>query len=154
SRCNDPISFGGVPSTLSVVRLHLKQELEAIQLLGSPLFEVWVNEDAPPAEGTADSWEVCLNQVRSADIVLVLYNGNAAWAKEGGDVGICHGELQAGLTAAAAKVRLIELPLQPLGDGAAAARNARFRTFVQGQSLFRGALATTGEDTQTRCREA
>ncbi len=154
SRCNDPIPYGGVASTLSAVRLQLKQDLEATELLGSPLFDVWVNEDAPPAEGTADSWEECLTQVREADIVLVLYNGNAGWAKEGGDIGICHAELEIALSTAGAKVRLIELPLQPIGNGAAEARNNRFRAYVDGQSLFRGAVARTGEETLSRCKQA
>jgi hypothetical protein len=111
SRCNDPIPFGGAPSTLSAVRLRMKQELEQVALLDSRLFDVWINEDAAPAEGTADSWDACLKQVREADIVLVLYNGSAGWAKEGGDVGICHAELQTALATGGAKIRLIQLPL-------------------------------------------
>jgi hypothetical protein len=92
SRCNDPISFEGKTGTLTDVRLKLKEALERETLLGSQLYEVWINEDAPPAEGTADSWETCLRQVRRADLILVLYNGNAGWAKEGGEIGICLGE--------------------------------------------------------------
>ena len=154
SRCNDPIQFGGAASTLSVVRQQIKQELEQIQLFGSQVFKVWINEDAPPAEGTADSWEQCLTQVRSADVVLVLYNGNAGWAKQGGDVGICHAELQMALATGAAKVRLIELPLSAVGAGQTQARNQRFRDYVGIQSLFRGAAATDGEQAMVRCQQA
>jgi hypothetical protein len=154
SRCNDPIQFGSAASTLSVVREQLKQELEQIQLFGSQVFEVWINEDAPPAEGAADSWEECLTQVRSADVVLVLYNGNAGWAKQVGDVGICHAELQTALATGAAKVRLIELPLSPVGAGQTQARNERFRSYVGTQSLFRGAAAADGEQAMVRCQQA
>jgi hypothetical protein len=154
SRCSDPIEFGGVQSKLSAVRLRLKEELEQVQLLGSPLFDVWINEDAPPAEGTDDSWEECLKQVRDADLVLVLYNGNAGWAKEGSDVGICHAELQTALSTGGAKIRLIELPLVAQGVGAAQARNERFRAYFDSQSLFRGAKAETGEEVIQRCEQA
>jgi hypothetical protein len=154
SRCNDPIEFNGTPSTLSAVRVGMKKELEEFQLFASALFDVWINEDAAPAEGTADAWDECLKQVREADIVLVLYNGNAGWAKESGDVGICHAELQTALSTGAAKIRLIQLPSQPLGEGATRARNERFRAYANSQSLFRGAEAETGEEAIERCIQA
>lgn len=154
SRCNDPISFGGTEANLTDVRRKLKAVLENEALFGSQLYEVWINEDAPPAEGTSDSWDTCLRQVRAADLILVLYNGNAGWAKEGGEVGICLGELQTALSVAPARVRLIELPLQPLGSGPAKARSERFRNYVGAQSLFRGAACQTGEEVIERCKEA
>lgn len=60
SRCNDAIELDGVGATLSDVRTKLKEEFEGIELLGSQIFDVWINEDAPPAEGDEDSWEHCL----------------------------------------------------------------------------------------------
>ena len=53
-------------------------ELEAAELFGQRLFQVWINEDAPPASGD-DGWDACMKQVDDADVVLVLYNGNAGW---------------------------------------------------------------------------
>jgi hypothetical protein len=82
SRVTDPIELGGKASTLSVVRRAIKAELEAEPLFGEQVFNVWINEDAPAAEGSVDAWEQCLRQVTEADVVLVLYNGNAGWAKE------------------------------------------------------------------------
>jgi hypothetical protein len=153
SRCSDRIQFMGREVPLSGVRLELKASLEAEPLLGSQIFDVWINEDAPPAEGSADSWENCMKQVRTADIVLVLFNGNAGWATETGEIGICFGELQTALTTAPSKTRLIKLPLVTLGTGAVRARNQRFRAFVEAQNLFRGAECTTGEDVIVRCKE-
>jgi hypothetical protein len=153
SRCNDPVSFEGRETKLTDVRRKLKETLEQERLFGSQFYDVWINEDAPPAEGSADSWETCLRQVRTADLILVLYNGNAGWAKEGGEIGICLGELQTALSVAPARVRLIELPLQPVGSGPARDRNQRFRDYVGSQSLFRG-TAKTGEEVITRCKEA
>ncbi len=156
SRCNDGFPSAAGETTLSAIRLELKQELEAVHLLdNSQLFEVWINEDAPPVEGSSDSWDTCLDQIRQADVVLVLYNGNSGWAKQGGDVGICHAELMTALSTAAAKVRLVELsPLQPIGGGATQARNQRFRDYVAAQSLFRGAVANRADQVKQRCRES
>ena len=109
SRCKDQIIFENKTQEISNVRSKLKQELESIKLFDKDLFEVWINEDAPPEEGSQDSWEHCMTQVSQANIVLVLYNGNSGWAKEDGDVGICHAELQTALSHAPAKVRLIQI---------------------------------------------
>jgi hypothetical protein len=62
SRCNDrfPLKDGG---PLSEIRRELKKEIENLEVFGKKIFEVWINEDAPPASGTEDSWEHCLMQV-------------------------------------------------------------------------------------------
>lgn len=44
----------GSNSTLTDLRKELKTEIESAPLLGRKLFEVGINEDAPPAEGTQD----------------------------------------------------------------------------------------------------
>ena len=145
SRCVDEIPFKGKQASLSDVREALKVDLEKKQLLGSELFDVWINEDAPPAPGTDDSWEACMRQVRDADIVLVLYNGVSGWAERSGEIGICHGELQTALAETPGKVRLIELPLaKSLPENKT--RDAKFQLFVSAQSLFRGAKANDGDE--------
>lgn len=123
-------------------------------MLGSQLFDVWINEDAAPAEATADLWEECLNQVVKCDMMLVLYNGNSGWAKEDGGIGICHAELQAGLSAAPAKLRMIRLPLAPLGSGVIRSRNERFRNYVEAHMPTTGAATFSGEEVIQRCCEA
>jgi hypothetical protein len=142
SRCMDTILFKGKQASLSEVQKALKADLENQPLLGSALFEVWINEDAPPAPGTRDSWETCMQQIRDADVVLVLYNGVSGWAERSGDIGICHGELQAALAEAPGKVRLIELPLAK-SSPANRDRDTRFQRLAQ--TLFRGAKAENGE---------
>jgi hypothetical protein len=72
-RCNDPFPRDG-GERLSVVRQKLKDELEAAELFGQRLFQVWINEDAPPASGD-DGWDACMKQVDDADVVLVLTMG-------------------------------------------------------------------------------
>jgi hypothetical protein len=62
--------------------------------LGDQFLECWINETEPSKVATRDVWDECLKEVRRAHIVIVLYNGDAGWAREEGDVGICHAELE------------------------------------------------------------
>jgi hypothetical protein len=153
SRCNDSVELDGKSVALSNLRKRLKQEIEAAVLFGGAVFEVWINEDAPAAEGSNDAWEECLGQIREADIVLVLYNGNSGWAKEGGGIGICHAEFQMALASSGNRVRLIELPLQTLRKGVFRQQDERFRKFVTSQGLFRAA-AQNGNDAINKAKEA
>ena len=72
--------------SLSEIRKKLKQLTESHSLFGKKVFKVWINETEPPEEGSTDSWDACLQAVKDADILISLYNGNAGWAKEGGDI--------------------------------------------------------------------
>lgn len=150
SRNKDKILFQRSHVELSEVRRKLRAELEATELFGFPLFEVWLNEEAAAGEGSTDSWDICMENVRRADIVLVLYNGNSGWAREGNDVGICHAELETALSAGAARVRAIKLPLQ---GGDLSDRDQRFRDYFDVQSLFR-VSAENGEEVISRSKEA
>lgn len=155
SRCNDRFPAGIKSSqTLSELRKELKQEIEAQKLFHQKTFEVWINEDAPPEGGTWDSWETCLNAVRDCDILLVLYNGNAGWASQAGDIGICHDELATAYSLAPAKVRLIHLGQISTDNSDAGKRNKRFQEYVATQSPFRGGEVKTVEDLKQRVREA
>ena len=69
SRCLDPFPAGS-GTTLTDLRKELKAEIESVQILGRKPFEVWINEDAPPAEGTQDSWDACLQAVRDCDVLM------------------------------------------------------------------------------------
>src|SRR5271157_3901200 len=89
SRCNDNFP-PGAGTTLSEIRRQLKTEIEAVELFGKKAFEVWINEETPPKAANWDSWEVCLEAVADCDILLVISNGHAGWAKAPGDIGICH----------------------------------------------------------------
>jgi hypothetical protein len=153
SRCNDPVKLDGKDVKFSDLRRRIKREIEAARLSSEQWFEVWINEDAPAAEGSADSWEQCLEQARSADVVLVLYNGNGGWCKEGGDIGICHAELETALASAGNRVRLIGLPLQPMRAGPMQSVDKRFRDFAERQNLFRSS-AEDGNGAIARSLEA
>jgi hypothetical protein len=141
-------------STLETIRKKLKNDIQAQDLFGSKAFEVWINEDAPPEAGTLDSWEICLNAVRESDILLVLYNGNAGWAKEEGEIGICHAELATAYDTAPGKIRLINLGVIPTDNSDSGKRNKRFQNYVATQSPFRGGQVKTVEHLEQRVGEA
>ncbi len=152
SRNRDQFPAGG-PS-LTDTRMALKAELEAETLLGLPLFEVWINELAPADEGTQDSWDTCMREVRECDILVVLSNGGGGWSARAGDVGICHAELATGLETAPAKVHLVSLGNLTPGADEQGKRDQRFQDYLRVQSLFRGAEASTVEELKTSVRQA
>lgn len=154
SRCNDKFPSGKSGRALSEIRRELKAEIEAKEFFGTRLFEVWINESAPPGGGTWDSWDTCIQAVNDCDILIVLSNGNAGWARGAGEIGICHAELMAGLSKAPGKVRLISLPNIAPGKTAEGDRNRRFQEYVNGQSLFRGGEVATEADLKLRVKEA
>lgn len=153
SRCFDefPDNSG---TNLSKIRISLKAEIEASTLFGNQLFEVWINEDASPTDGTVDSWEACLQAVRECDVLIVISNGNAGWAKSGGDIGICHAEYMEGLATTRGKVSLIALPNIPLTDDVQSSINKRFQDYVQQQTPFRGGSVKTQEQLKERVFQA
>lgn len=145
SRCNDkfPTAAKKGSQTLSEIRRALKVEIESISVFGKKLFEVWINEDAPPAAAAVDSWEKCLAQVRDCDILIVLSNGNAGWAKAAGEIGICHAEYMEGLSTARGKVWFVSLGNVKLADDDEGTRNRRFQEYVTAQTAFRGGEVKT-----------
>lgn len=154
SRCYDAFPAGG--EKLSVLRKRLKAEIEAANLFGAGLFEVWTNEDAPPADAVGDSTDVCLKAVDDADILIILYNGNAGWASSAPDVGICHAEMMRGMNTAAGKVRMISLGIaaDDPSDAGQTARNVRFQAYVGNHNLFRGGTVKTPDQAVARVKEA
>ena len=138
----------------SVIRKELKTEIEALEIFGKKMFEVWINEETPPQGGTWDSWDVCLQAVKDCDILLALSNGIAGWAKDGGEIGICHGELMTGLSQAPGKVRLIALGDVTVSKTAEGARNGLFQEYVKRQSLFRGGTVKTEDALKATVKEA
>lgn len=146
SRCN--VEFSDKEKTpMTEVRRALKEDIESQKLFGMKPFQVWINEDAEGLDHTADSWEACLKQVQDCDVLIVLYNGEAGWAKTGADIGICHAEYAEGLKHSPGKVRLLELPWRGQGkDADEKERNARFEAFRKAISAFRGKEILTIDD--------
>ena len=92
--------------------------------------------------------------MKDCDILVALSNGNAGWAKDGGEIGICHAELLTGLSQAPGKVRLIALRDIAVTETAEGERNQRFQNYVKTQSLFRGGTVSTEAALKARIKEA
>lgn len=154
SRCLDFFPAGQTFTRLSDTRKELKNEIEAIDFFGKKMFEVWINEAAPPKAASWDSWDVCMNAVKDCDILIAISNGNAGWAQNAGDLGICHAELMTGLSTAPGKVYLIALDNITITSNDDGKRNKKFQDYVAKQSLFRGDTVTTVDALKTRVKEA
>lgn len=105
SRSNSRVFDG---PTLADCRRAIKRHIEGEKLFEEELFAVWIHEDARASGGT-DAWDESLEQVRRADVILVLYTGEAGWAVEASDVGICHAELMEAVRKAPRKVYMIAI---------------------------------------------
>lgn len=154
SRCDNFFPSNQKVKTLSDVRKGLKADIEAMEIAGKRAFEVWINEEVDPQGGIRDSWDVCMQAVQDADILLVLSNGYAGWAKSGDDIGICHAELMTGLSSAPAKVRLIDLGKVSITKDNEGNRNKNFQDYLDQQSLFRGGTVKTVDDLKSRVKDA
>jgi len=156
SRCNDlfPNGDDATGVRLSEVRKQLKRELEAAMFLGKPLLEVWINEDEPPENGSTNSWDICIEAARSADLVLILYNGHAGWAESDEALGICHAEFTTAFSESPGKVSLVSI-LDPIeSKWPSTPRDKRFQNDIKKADFFRGTQATSREELVTEVKKA
>jgi len=80
--------------TIGNLRDYIKTEIEGEKFLNEPIFEIIMNEEGFAATFTEDAFNTCLTQVSKADIVIILYSGDAGWApvSKADSNGICHEE--------------------------------------------------------------
>lgn len=152
SLANFPLGVGN--PTLATIRKELQNEIESQELFGNTAYEVWINETVPPGGGQWTIADTCMRAVRDCDIMIALYNGDAGWATQAGENGICHDELSKAYSTAPDKLRLVLLPLVPIDKSAAGKRNKRFQDFVATQFPFAGGHVSTVDDLKVRVREA
>ena len=141
-RCKDYVTPNNVSFPLAGLRKSLQTEINTAGLFGKPLFECWINEVEPSKAATRDVWDECIREIRRAHIVVVLYNGDAGWAREPNDVGICHAELEASLLSGRDRTHLIRLP----GSTASSQRDRRFQSFVERELTFSGPPSQNEEE--------
>lgn len=80
--------------TIGKLRAYLKSELEKEMFIGVKCISVILNEEGFEQDFTEDAFNACIKQVSKADIIVILYNGDAGWAPEKklNYNGICHEE--------------------------------------------------------------
>ncbi len=154
SRCRARIKFEGKEVWLSDLRKRLKAEIESLAFWPGQekLFDCWINEPSSGSEIRQTWWERSIDETKQADIVVVLYNGEAGGGIKDGPMGICHAELDAVLTDSK-KVRIIPLPLATLPtDKLQLGRDENFRAYVQNLDIF-APRVETGEELIERVRQ-
>jgi len=81
------------PVKLKDLRLSLKKYIiENLTLSGEPLFDVWICEE-DTGRGIDSWWKTSTDEVRDADLLMVLYTGEAGSQVKDVGLGICHAEL-------------------------------------------------------------
>ena len=119
-------------TTLTELRLALKAQVEGIRIGGHQPFEVWIHEDDPAPAGRT-ILEGSLDEISRADVVLVLYTGEAGSAEADSSIGICHAELQEALARRRDVVSVIAL--EPLIEPSAE-RDEVFQAYVTRRRLI------------------
>lgn len=144
SRSMTPV-FGGT-MTLSQVRERLRETLHAIRWAlperGDPgnaagrdqaLFDVWTHEAQTGDTADRSTTRISLDEINKADVILVLYSGEAGSAADELDIGICHMELEQALSRRPEIVVLVGI--EPLSDSRIA-RDLEFRKYVNRHKLY------------------
>ncbi|MDP9078850.1 MAG: hypothetical protein M3O71_15585 [Bacteroidota bacterium] len=94
SRVNS--EFAGISGqyTLSDLRRFIRNKLESEHFLGKHPLEVLINEESFTGSLTENAFNNCMRELRSAHIIIILYNGEAGWSVEDSKStnGICHEE--------------------------------------------------------------
>jgi hypothetical protein len=118
SRVNS--SFKGLDTnyTLTELRKYLREELEKETFLGENIFQIVINEESFHGDLSKDAFDNCMNTMRSCNIIIILYNGEAGWGISNSANGICHEEFLvamnefSGMTYAMSLSDLFTLPVQ------------------------------------------
>jgi len=124
--------------SLSIIRAQLKEMIEKEKFFGKELFKVWINEEEPTQSFDEDIWDKCLKEVRQADVVIALYNGEAGWIRPSDTLGICHAEVLEATNVARGKVWSITLDNSKISEKSDHEKeaNQKFKTFMEQQQLF------------------
>lgn len=130
SRSNTKV-FGGTP--LSAIRERLRERLEGLALAGNRVFDVWIHERDVAPSARRSILEASLEQVAKADVVLVLYTGEAGSAAGDAEIGICHAELREALARRREIVTVVAL--DPIPEPRSS-KDKAFQAFVAKQQLL------------------
>lgn len=126
SRAESEVFSGGERVKLTDLRRRLQNALHSVRWSSEPepateaissgqqVFEVWIHENEQAKSTKRSPFELSLDEIRTADVVIVLYNGEAGWKLDDRGIGICHAEFQEAVSRRGNIVYLIEL--EPLPD--------------------------------------
>ena len=133
SRCMDMVPAGdGASKRITDVREAIKQRLEAERLCGEQVFRVDITPEHPQAGADESFWEASIEAVRQADIVIVLYSGDAGFQHPQGG-GICEAEFNEAISSGASRTHVIVLPkpVKPSKNKEKRALDAQFAELIE-----------------------
>lgn len=133
---------------LTDIRKELKEMIEKEEIFGENLLEVWINELEATQSFEESIWNKCLSEARRADIVLVLYNGQAGWTRPKDSIGICHDEVREAVDSAPGKVFAIDIregTSLTASSGKEEKANKQFEEYMTLYELFQNKAKTTNE---------
>ena len=125
---------------LTAVRKRLQSMLHALRWSSEPtddtealssaqqIFDVWIHENEQAKSTKRGPFDLSLDEIRKADIVIVLYNGEAGWKLDERGIGICHAEFQEAVSRRGNIVYLIRLEPLPSRSGPS---DKKFREAVE-----------------------
>ncbi|MBS1512084.1 MAG: hypothetical protein JST86_14645 [Bacteroidetes bacterium] len=95
SRVNSAFTTLDQPFTLADLRQFLREKLEAEKFLEEKILQVSINESNFNASIAKNAFDTCMAEMRTCNIIIILYNGEAGWSVTGNTStnGICHEEL-------------------------------------------------------------
>lgn len=142
------------PIKLETLRRNLQQSLQTLRwsdraatkrvptaMDADQLFDVWIHEDEPAAPAGYNILETSLREIQRADIIIVLYTGEAGSADGDHQIGICHAEMLEAMARRGDVVYIIELiPLKDAAAGSPTAQrpaDADFQRYVSRSGVFR-----------------
>jgi hypothetical protein len=160
SRAESGVFSGDAQVKLSEVRKRLQKMLHSLRWSGGSkngvpvsseqqVFEVWIHENEKAAGSQRTPFEISLDEINRAQIVIVLYNGEAGWAIEERQVGICHAEYQEAVSRRSNIVHVVKLA--PTVDSKKKADKA-FQTAMENAGQFY-ATVTNEEELQASVLE-
>ncbi|MEN2281634.1 hypothetical protein AAGF08_05795 [Algoriphagus sp. SE2] len=99
SRVNSSFSNLDPKKSLKDLRKFLQEEIEKEYFLEEKIFEVLINEGTFDSTLSKDAFENCMDSLRSSNVIIILFNGEAGWpiADLDSSNGICHEEYLAAL---------------------------------------------------------
>jgi len=147
-----PRRGGGVVSLLQV-RKELQEELEGELFCGQHLVNVWINERAGGQPAHENIWTTCRKELRAAQVIIVIYNGQAGWRRPKSEFGICHEEVKYAFDHFPARLYPVQLDftsdpalelIRP-SDAAKQEPNRAFAAFLEENGLWNDASAFDDE---------
>lgn len=111
SLCNTSITLADGPASLTTIRNKIKSKLLKAKLFDRKIFDkCWICEELEGTDGY--TIEAIKAEVDSADILLVLYLGDAGNPMQNEELPPCHFELKRAMDTFPDKVKLIKFPLK------------------------------------------